>query len=140
MNWETLQGMLSELEIVDQIRFADLKGVAVPDEVRQEAAAALAAEEAKAALASNVRFQFGTANQGDRVYLKTKGLTVAVPTDAKTAYGKGLFLESRCIDQTLEILQAAKAECDRRGIPTGPTAELRNVGMDVPAEPNDIRK
>lgn len=136
MDWNKLQSLVSELELADQVRFAELKGVEVPEEVRAQVTGELAAEEAQKRLAEHVRFQFGTANQTDRVYLKTKGFTISV--DGKPKYSKGLFLETRGIDEALAALTKAQAECKERGIPTGPTDSEANPGMDVPRRESDL--
>ncbi len=121
MNWEALKELVSELNVVEQVRLADLKGIEVPDAVRQEAAAQ--AEAAKAAEENRKLFTFATTDgQPDRRYLKVNGFKIGKRADGKDAYAKGLFLETRAMEQAHRVLTLAIAEAKRQGIPTAPAA------------------
>lgn len=139
MDWNQLTKLVSELPLVDQVRFAELKGVAVPDDVKAQVAKELAVLAQGDALKKHVKFVFGTRGQPGRVYLKTGGLLIAAPVDGKARYAKGMFLETRGIDEAIAVLTKAQEECARRGIPTGPSNSDANSGRDAAPEKGDIR-
>ena len=138
MDWNQLQEIVSELDLADQVRFAELKGIEVPEDVLTEVAGELAQDEAKKALNSHLNFIFGTEGQPDRVYLSTKGLAVS-NDGGKTQRAKSLYVETRGIDEVLAIFTAAKAICVDRGIPTTPSAGKRNAGLDAEPREGDKR-
>lgn len=121
MNWVQLQELVSELTVSEQVRLADLKGVEVPAEIRQAAAAE--AEAAKAAEENKKLFSFATTEgQPNRRYLKVNGFKIGKSPEGKDQYAKGLFLETRAMEQAHRVLTLAIAEAKRQGIPTAPAA------------------
>lgn len=133
--WNDIQNRIGDnCTLLEQITMAKGMHVEVPPEVLAEAEAELKAKAEADKLASHVRFNFGNKATPDWVYLKTKGFEL---DEKGKTFCKGMYLETRALEQAREVLDLAIEQCKARGIPTSRTESAANEGSTVPRRPTD---
>ena len=114
MTWKDIQNFLSECDLEEQIRLAEIKGVEVPAEV-------LATLQAQSAL-KDIRVEYGSKRFPDRVYM-TFGKGSPVGGSTKTGsprVGGAPYLTLQTLDAEIERLTVARDALRQAGFPTKP--------------------
>ena len=127
MDWNQLVEVMEGLELHEQVRFAKLKGIGVPAEIEQEAERQARKTEVAAKLGKVLKpvgqmytLVGGSDSFPDRNYVKSQGLPIGLNDQGKVSFAKGIYLETRALEQVRDIVAAAIAECEAKGLPTSP--------------------